>query len=124
MVNERLVEWQLLIKRVSVVLTILSLVTVSACFEPLRVEVTEANPPKFVLHGGGSGYIGSVRVSEVLDEYGSHKDIWLIGPTGSSEPLSHFYPKEILYGKVPEGWHEEIPRTNQDPPTLKEGRLM
>ena len=51
-----------------------------SCFDPLRIEVTERNPPSFILHDGSSGYLGAVLVKE-FGPNGPGENIWVVEVT-------------------------------------------
>lgn len=92
-----------------------------ACSGPLRIEISEANPPTFVLHGGGSGYLGGVLVKE-YDPDRPGKNIWVVGPKDGSIGLSHFRATKVRYGDLPDGWIQEIPSDGKGAPALTEGK--
>ena len=102
-------------------ITLAAATALLSCSGPLRIEISETNPPTFVLHGGGSGYLGGVLVKE----YGPDRpgeNIWVVGPKGGSIGLSHFRTTEIRYGELPDGWTQEIPSDGKAAPALTEGK--
>jgi len=92
-----------------------------SCFGPLRIEVTEKNPPSFILHDGSSGYLGAVLVKEFTPD-GTGENIWIVGPPGGSTPMSYLHATEIRYGEVPNGWVQQIPKQSVKAPALIEGK--
>jgi hypothetical protein len=98
-----------------------AVVALSSCSGPLQIEVAQTNPPRFKLHGGGSGYLGAVLVEEFETDK-SGPNVWVVGPKVGSVSLSHFQSTEITYGELPEGWEQEIPAAGEKAPALIEGK--
>jgi hypothetical protein len=92
----------------------------SACFDPVRIEISADNPPTFILHGGGGSWGGvSVR------EYPAGQAplyLWATGSRGSHISLSYFHPTEIKYGERIAGWGQDKPADGAKPPPLIEGK--
>ena len=103
------------------VITLAAATALFSCSGPLRIEVSETNPPTFVLHGGGSGYLGGVLVKEYGPD-GPKENIWVVGPKDRSIALSHFRLTAIRYGDLPNGWTQEIPSDGKEAPALTEGK--
>ena len=108
-------------KHLKLIITLSVAVGCISCFDPLRIEVTERNPPRFILHDGSSGYLGGILVKE-YGPNGPGENIWVVGLQGGSAPMSYFHATEISYGEVPDGWVQEIPKQGLKAPILIEGK--
>jgi hypothetical protein len=108
------------VKHVVSLLVLSAALGTSACFEPLRIEVTGGNEPSFILHEGASGSLGYLIVKEYSTEAG--KSIWSVGGKGNYIPMSYFRSTTIHYGDVPSGWSQETPGSGSKPPVLLEGK--
>ena len=94
----------------------------SACFEPLRIEISDDTQPTFILQGGGGSALGGVSVREYPAEQ-SPLYLWATGSRGSSpHSLSYFHSTKIKYGERISDWGQDKPADGSKPPPLMEGK--
>jgi hypothetical protein len=110
-----------LIRHVALAILLTALLVSSSCFEPLSVEISEDNPPTFILRGGASGFLGGVSVYE-YPESEPPIYVWSTGSRGKYISLSYFGPTRIKYGEPIDGWVQDRPAGGLTPPLLVEGK--
>jgi hypothetical protein len=98
---------------------LIATLTTSACFDPVRIEISEDNLPTFTLQGGGA--LGGVSVREYPVVH-SPRYLWATGSGGSYLSLSYFRSTTIKYGDRIADWGQDHPAEGAKPPPLLEGK--
>jgi hypothetical protein len=105
-------------------LVFILLVILGACGEPIpEVKVGVGNPPSFTLKGRNDTLIFSVGEVNDHTPIDRQKPIWEIRRSNSTAgtPIDAVYV-DVVYGKVPTGFHQLVPEGNFSPPALVNGR--
>jgi hypothetical protein len=110
-----------LLKSLTLAVLLTATLTSSACFDPLRIEISEENLPTFTLRGGGGGALGGVSVREYPVAH-SPLYLWATGSGGRYLSLSYFHPTTIKYGDRIADWGQDKPADGSKPPPLLEGQ--
>jgi len=110
-----------LLKHLPLAFLLTATLAASACFEPLRIEISDETPPTFILQGGGGSAVGGVSVREYPAEQ-PPLYLWATGARGSSLSLSYFHPTKIKYGERIADWGQDKPADGSTPPPLMEGK--
>jgi hypothetical protein len=118
---------------IKILLTLLVSCSLMSCGSGVTVRMNESVPPSFTFSQNGShvDYLDffvvleiapeNVRVKRYDQDRKKNVAIWKVWPKGNSEgTLSNLPP--ITYGRVPEGFTQEIP-TEGAPPALMEGKV-
>ncbi len=105
----------------SCILNIILSLAILGCEIDTRVTMDGKNPPSFRVSGSGGIYF--LRVVDVTECKGSLLDcptIWQIDPFGGQVSIADL--PQIVYGRVPEGFHQTIPTNDALAPALVEGK--
>ncbi|MEK6405532.1 MAG: hypothetical protein AABN34_01070 [Acidobacteriota bacterium] len=108
-------------RRISVIPTIILSLTMASCEIDSSVTVDGKNPPSFRV--SGSGGINFLRVVDVSECDASLLDcpiVWQIDPVGGQVSIADL--PLVVYGEVPQGFHQTIPANDALAPALVEGK--
>lgn len=106
---------------ISAIVTIILSLTIAGCEIDTSVTIDGKNPPSFKVSGSGGIYF--LRVVDITDCRKSLLDcpiLWQVDPIGGQVSIAEL--PLIIYGQMPQGFHQTIPANDAAAPALVEGK--